>query len=262
MALKMLSSDEARGWRAVSAGAPLPRWPLVWMVAVLALFGVCLGSPSTAWADSVEIPVQIGVGPSFALFTGPVQDNQAPHFGVRIYAKAILERRNLRRAKKKVPKKYRKLLKGQREVRIGHILVPETIFLSPKTNDVGIFGATWRPLKLDLKLAKSPRLSVGAGVLLTYAFVNVDLDAEGRAANPDLADGPTHFFRPGVGASVDLEIPISDTFLISFGWNSGFYVPQEVGGDFLAIGDLDKSIWHIGEAYGLLNFRLPYRTRL
>ncbi len=229
-----------------------------------ALFLSCLLwlTPSSAQADTLEVPVQVGLGPAFYFMTGPIGDNQAPHYGVRIYAKAILKKRALRKVRKKVPREYRKLLRKTDELRIGHMLIPESIIISPRTQDVGMFGMTWRFIKLDIPLLKNPRLTVGSGLLLTYAFIDVALDAEGRRNNPLLAEGTTHFLRPGISAAVNLEIPVTDAFLLSFGWSSGFYVPQEIGGSILSVGNVNKGIWHIGEAYGLLNFRFPYKTRL
>jgi len=244
------------------------------LVAILALV-MSLAASATAEAqtkkkakkkasakETVSLPIQIGLGPSFLFISGPIQDDQAPHYAVQIYAKAILNQAAIKKVKKKVPKKYKKLLGGQSEIRVSHLLVPDSIIISPKTNHTGIYGATWRPIGIDLPILKVPRLTVGAGVLLTYMYIDTELDAAAQAANPKLYNGTTHFFRPGLGLRAELEIPLAESFLISVGWDSGFYVPQELGGDFLSIGEVDRGIWHVGQAYGLLNIRIPYETRL
>ena len=58
----------------------------------------------------------------------------------------------------------------------------------------------------------------------------------------------------------NLEIPFSDTVLLSMSWTSQLYPPQEVGGSILRWGPPGESIWHIGQATVLLHVRFPYRT--
>jgi hypothetical protein len=40
---------------------------------------------------------------------------------------------------------------------------------------------------------------------------------------------------------------------VSFGWSSGFYIPQKLGA--FAVASTDQSIWHIGQAFLKLHFR-------
>ena len=71
----------------------------------------------------------------------------------------------------------------------------------------------------------------------------------------------THFLRPGASLGADLEFQLAKSFLVSVGWESTFYVPQELGG--LGLPDsLGDGIFHVGQAYLQLHFRFPYTTTL
>jgi hypothetical protein len=207
--------------------------------------------PALAAAQRVTVPVDVGVGPAAFLFFGPVFEDQPIHTGLKISVDAVLDREWLKKNQRLIPKRYRKQAQSLDEIRISpSILIPDTLIISPKVRDTGMYGATWKPLSLGLPLSSSPvRLSVGAGLLLTYAYLYSDT----------LAD--THFLRPGAELGVDLELQFSKSFLVSVGWESALYVPQELGG--LGLPDhLRDGIFHVGQAYLQLHFRFPYTTRL
>lgn len=207
--------------------------------------------PALAAAQRVTVPVDVGVGPAAFLFFGPVFEDQPIHTGLKISVDAVLDREWLKKNQRLIPKRYRKQAQSLDEIRISpSILIPDTLIISPKVRDTGMYGATWKPLSLGLPLSKSPvRLSVGAGLLLTYAYLYSDT----------LAD--THFLRPGAELGVDLELQFSKSFLVSVGWESALYVPQELGG--LGLPDrLRDGIFHVGQAYLQLHFRFPYTARL
>jgi hypothetical protein len=148
------------------------------------------------------------------------------------------------------------------EVRISpSIFIPNALIISPKLQQTGIYGITWRPISLGLTLvdADPVRLQVGAGLLLTYAYLYSDLKALPN----------THFIRPGLGLGAELEIALSRSFLVSFGWDSGFYVPQGLGKFGLgAFGEkqdyqaLRQTLWHFGQGFVKLHVRFPYSTNL
>ncbi|MBI5608351.1 MAG: hypothetical protein HY902_05675, partial [Deltaproteobacteria bacterium] len=60
------------------------------------------------------------------------------------------------------------------------------------------------------------------------------------------------------------EIPVlPSAFLIAVGWSSQFYVPQKLGGSVMAIGNFDRgAIWHVGQVFLTLHWRVPYEVRL
>ncbi|MFY1826347.1 hypothetical protein ACN47A_10580 [Myxococcus fulvus] len=208
-------------------------------------------SPVVAAARNVTVPVDVGVGPAAFLFFGPVFDDQPIHTGLKLSVEAVLDKDWLKKNQRAIPSRYRKYAKSVDEVRISpSIFIPDSLILSPKVRDTGMYGITWKPLGLGLPLTSGPvRLAVGGGLLLTYAYLHSDT----------LAD--THFVRPGAELGVDLELQLSKSFLISLGWESALYVPQELGGLGLPERVRD-GIFHVGQAYLQFHVRFPYSTRL
>lgn len=207
--------------------------------------------PALASAQRVTVPVDVGVGPAGFFFFGPVFDDQPLHTGVKISVDAVLDRDWLRENQRLIPKRYRKQAQRMDEIRISpSILIPDTLIISPQVRHTGMYGATWKPLSLGLPLSRAPvRLSLGAGLLLTYAYLHSD-------TLPN-----THFLRPGAELGLDLELQFTKHFLVSLGWESALYVPQELGG--LGLPErLRDGIFHVGQAYVQLHVRFPYTTRL
>jgi len=210
-------------------------------------------SSTKARSNEITLPVNIGIGPAAFTLTGPVADDQFWHPGLRIDVFALISPELIRQNLHRVPKQYRKMAAGiKTELRYSPLwYLPESLIISPSFNNTGIFGVNFNPISLTLPLSQSPRFSLAAGLLLSYAYIS-----------SDTLPSPTHFLRPGLGLKAELEVPFSDSFLISIGWQSSLYPPQEVGGPVFALGELDNSIWHIGQAFLLLHFRFPYTTQL
>lgn len=206
---------------------------------------------TVASAQQFTVPVDVGVGPAAFAFFGPVFEDQPIHTGLKLSVDAVLDKDWLKKNQRRVPAKYRKYAKSLDEVRISpSIFIPDALIISPKLRDTGMYGATWKPLSLGVPLTSGPaRLSVGAGLLLTYAYLHSD-------TLPN-----THFLRPAAEVGVDLELQLSKSFLVSLGWESAFYVPQELGG--LGLPErLRDGIFHVGQAYLQLHVRFPYTVRL
>lgn len=216
----------------------------------------CMLLPGAAVAQrSVTAPVDVGIGPAGFFFFGPVFRDQPLHTGLKINVEAVLDKEWLRKNQALIPRKYRKQALKSDEIRFSPAvlaLIPESLILSPKYRNTGIYGATWKPVGIGLPLSSSPvRFSVDAGLLLTYAYVYSDLETIGT----------THFLRPGLKLGADLEFQLSESFLISLGWDSQLYIPQRLG-TFTETKPLDESIFHVGQAYLMFHFRFPYTTRL
>lgn len=208
---------------------------------------------TTSRPGEVTLPVNVGIGPAAFTLTGPVADDQFFHPGLRIDVFAVISPELIRQNINRVPKKYRKQALGiKSELRYSPLwYLPESLILAPAFNNTGIFGVNFNPLSLSIPLSESPRLSLSAGLLLSYAYIA-----------SDTLPSPTHFLRPGLGLKAEAEFPLSKSFLVSLGWQSSLYPPQEVGGAILEWGELDTSIWHIGQAFLLFHFRFPYTTTL
>ena len=211
-----------------------------------------------AHAEPVTVPVDLGIGPAMYLISGQVADDQL-HLGLKISVQAIIDQQTLRAHPQRIPPRFRAQVLRLKEVRISpSILIPDALIISPKLRNTALYGITWRPLSLTFPLVEgdSGRLALGAGLLLTYAYLTSDL--------PELPT--THFLRPGIDVGAELEIAFSPHFLVSAGWSSGFYVPQELGafgtGPLDSAEALHRTLWHFGQAFLKLHFRFPYTTSL
>jgi len=220
---------------------------------VCASLGFLLAAPATA--KSVEVPIEIGLGPTALIWTGPIAQEQVVHYGISVSAAAVLDKEFLRKNRKLIPKEYRKQVLKMNEIRIGHFLVPDTLIVSPKLGETGIYGATWSPLTLQTPL--SAYFKASADLLLTYAYIYSDNAEIGR----------THFLRPGLGLGAEFTVPMGGRFSLAAGWRSNLYVPQELNSTVGSLGpiengDLSQSIWHVGQASLRLHYRFPFRTNL
>ena len=223
------------------------------------IFVICLYSlpMGVARGSSLEVPVDLGVGPAAYMINNPIFLDQPVHFGMKISVAAIINRALLRRYRNRVPSRYRSMLSRMRELRYNPLFfIPDSLVISPKINNTQMYGITFRPFAIGLSLMSSPvRISLGAGLLLSYVFIESD-----KLANKPMV---MHFLRPGIDIVLDIEIPITRSFLISFGWASQVYVPQGVNSQIFAIPEaFEDWVWHFGQAYFLLHFRFPYKVNM
>jgi hypothetical protein len=230
---------------------------------LLLRFAVLCGLPALpAQAEPITVPVDVGVGPAAYVINGPVFDDQPIHAGLKLSVQAIIDQATIRAHQDRIPASVRQQALRMREVRYSpSIFIPDTLIISPKLRHTGIYGVTWRPLSVGLPLVDtgSVRLGLGAGLLLTYAFLY-----------SDLSEIPTtHFLRPGIDLGAELEIAVTPAFLVSLGWASGFYVPQGLGtfgmgpfGDTHDWDGLRQTLWHFGQGFVKLHFRFPYSANL
>ncbi|MCB9683973.1 MAG: hypothetical protein H6738_01530 [Alphaproteobacteria bacterium] len=236
------------------------------ILALLALLGTAEAAPAPAPArpapvkkgagkkkGPVEVPVDIGVGPAAHLLTGPVFREQPILGGIEFSAEAVLDHKTLVKLKNRIPSQYRKQALSMDEIRISHPLIPHTIFLSPAGvggATVGMYGISFRPIAIGIPLISEPfRFELDLGVRLTYAYLH-----------STEIPSPTHFLRPGLDPKAEIELPFSDRFLVSFGWCSQLYIPQTVGGGVFEAGPLDEDIWHVGQGFFKLHFRVPVKV--
>lgn len=206
-----------------------------------------------AEAAKVTVPVDIGLGPAVHMITGPVQADQPLHTGLKLSVQAIIDKKTIKKNKRKIPRKFRRYAKTVNEVRFSpSLFIPDTLFISPKrTSNTGIMGIAWQPVGVGVPLLDAGiKARLGLGLQLTYAYLYSD-------TLPD-----THFLRPGLAPGAEVEIPFSKRFLISGGWSSMVTVPQQLGGSIGEIGATDESIWHIGQGFVKLHLRFPYTVRM
>lgn len=207
--------------------------------------------------QQVTVPFNVGVAPTALFITGPVQDDKLFHTAMTIDLFAVIDQELIRKFANRIPREYRAAAMRQEEVRYKPAalgLVPASIIVSPKIDgysETGMYGLNFKPIGVGTSFGSGVRLGIQAGLDLTYMFIH-----------SDTLPSPTHFLRPGADLRVDLEFKITKSFLMSLGWKSALYPPQEVGGSILEWGELDQSIWHIGQAYLMFHQRVPVTRRM
>lgn len=216
-----------------------------------------LPSPDLGAAET-EVPVDLGVGPAGHWFTGPLGDNQPLHSGLKLSLAAVLDRQFIQDHADRVPPKYRAMAARMEEVRYRpSMFIPDSLWIAPRIKDVGVYGVTWRPMGVGIPLAKGgSRLDLGAGLLLTAAYLHGD--------SAVLPGGSMVFVRPGLDLMLRWEIPVlPDAFLVAVGWASQLYLPQKLGGPVFEAGAFDRgSIWHVGQVFVTLHWRILYSVQL
>ena len=223
-------------------------------IAGLGFCGLLLLSSGEVTAKPVPLQANVGIAPAVHFVTGPVQGQQLLHSGIKLRVQGVIDGETIEKHKNRVPKKFRKHLKNVEEIRVSPFwYLPDTLFISPKVDSSQMYGVAFKPLGLGTSIGTVPRLGVGAGLLFTYVFQQADGLNGGEA---------THFIRPGLDLTLDLEIPFSREFLLSLGWSSQVYIPQEIGGFGMGEAPLENSIWHIGQAYLMFHFRFPYEVNI
>lgn len=211
---------------------------------------------------TAEVPVQIGVGPAGYLLGGPTLDEvgwggglfdeQPIHTGLRLSLMGVIDAELVDEHPGMVPSQHRGRIQQAGEVRYAPgivSLIPSSLYLSPGLGDASVWGATWSPIAIGMALTSEPVRFSGRGAVIATA----------KYISSETVSSPYVFLRPGVELNFDLEIPIAEEFLVSFGWSSKVHLPQPLDGGILDVGDFDEdSLWHIGQFYMQVHFRVPY----
>ena len=232
-------------------------------VLVVAFVGLWSVDAEAQRTRTAQVPVQVGVGPAGNMMGGPtfedglgwggrLYDDQAIHSGLKIDIRAVISGELVRQHPGMVPRQYRSQIQQSGEVRYAPgivSLIPTSLFLSPPIGDASAWGATWSLLGLGVPFTPSPvRTSARGAVITTAMYID----------SPSVADHYV-FLRPGVELKVDVEFQLAEDFLISVGWASQVYLPQDLDGGILSAGGFDEdSLWHIGQFYIQGHLRIPY----
>jgi len=225
---------------------------------VLSILSGALGLPAEAYG--LEIPLNIGVGPS--LFTLPdrvLTTKIDPFFGINLKIKAIIDKETIEKNKARIPIKYRNAIEKTNEVRIGYLYIPANLIIAPggASGQPSIYGATWKPLGLDLPVSIGPAsLSLGTELVLTYAAITTELENQTQVNSKGKTT--THFVRPGISLNAELDAALSKSILISLGASSSFYIPQTLKG----ANETGDPLWRMSELRATLNYRFPVEVNL
>jgi hypothetical protein len=207
----------------------------------------------------VTVPIDVGFGPQLMVPNPPLFFDQPAFTALTLSIAAVISKDLIEKNKNQVPAEYRNLVSNVSEVRyrpLWLLLVPDVIYLSPhflipNVTTTGMYGALWRPIGIGIDLMNEPvRFNVHADLAAAYIFMHSELR------------GMTHFLRPGLSLSATLEVPLGETFLISTGWASDFFVPQPLGQPPWTIFPLEDSLWHLGGPFVKLHVRIPYEVSL
>lgn len=204
--------------------------------------------------EPVTIPVEVGVGPAAHVFFGDLQEQQNMYYGARINLEAVIDKALIKKFDRKIPKKYRKMARSLNEVRVRPFplsLVPKTLIISPGDKS-SMYGAGWDLFGLGGGLGP---LKLGLNLQVLYSHITYQDSAQRQQS--------MNFLRPGAVASLSLPLQITESVGFNIGWRSTFVPPQEIGGDILALKkSTEGTIWHIGQGYAMITFRIPYTTKL
>jgi hypothetical protein len=176
------------------------------------------------------------------------------YYGARINLEAVIDKALIKKFDRKIPKKYRKMARSLDEVRVRPFplsLVPKTLIISPGDKS-SMYGAGWDLFGLGGGLGP---LKLGVNLQVLYSHITYQ-DSAQRSQS-------MNFLRPGAVASLSLPLQITESVGFNIGWRSTFVPPQEIGGDILALKkSTEGTIWHIGQGYAMITFRIPYTTKL
>ncbi len=224
-----------------------------WVGRLAATLAIACASP--AFAAPLSVPVDIAVGPAGLWFSDAIGDEQLGHFGLKIRLEAVLSREFIKKHINQVPANYRQLALSMAEFRFRpSLFIPEELIISPKFLHTGMYGSTWRPLEVGLDLVSGAApLSLEAGLDLTAAFIHSD----------SLGFSWIFMLRPGIDLQLEWEVPVSQEFHVSVGWQSALYIPQPLGGGVFELGGFDnRSIWHVGQLFILFHGFTAYQANL
>ena len=195
----------------------------------------------------VTIPIEIGVGPSAQTFFGQMQEQRQMHTGLKIDLAAIIDKAIIKKFKKKIPKKYRKMAMKIGEVRFRPSpipFIPTTLMISPHDTNPS-YGAIWDTFGVGTSLGP---IKLGIDLPIVYSYIGYQVEDENKSM---------HLLRPALSAKAALNLQFSKSIGLTIGWRSYFMPPQPIGG---SIGDFEAStentIWHMGQGFATLNFRI------
>jgi len=205
--------------------------------------------------ENVEIPINIGVGPSFLWLPG-LTPNQEIHNGVRLDLYGVIDNATIKKHKNRIPKQYRKLATSQQEIHISPLLlrlIPNVVIISPHESG-SVYGANWTLLGAGLNWISTDFLVASTNLnlpTLTYVY------AESSANNPD----GNHLFGIGASPSIETQWRINRNWLLGLAYYHTFQLPLAMN-SYLREDGSSKQWNHYGEISILLNYRFPITKKM
>lgn len=220
------------------------------------ILGAAFLLTSTLWAkEEVEIPINVGIGPSLFWFPGLTPDRDL-HTGVRLEIYAVIDQAMIKKFKNRIPKKFRRMATAQQEIHVAPslmMLIPDAIIISPGDTS-SIYGATWTLLGLGVNLVNSSRFDASVSVnfpTLTYLHV------QSPANNPE----NSNLFGIGATPALLTQIRITDNWLLGLSYYHTFQLPLEMN-QFERANGTQKTWNHFGEISAVLHYRFPMMQKM
>lgn len=207
------------------------------------------------FSRAAEIPFNLGLGPTLHFIPG-VLEQDGPYSGFSIDLYAALTHEFLEQNIDKVPKRFRRYVKGTHEIHykpglLGWLPTQFVVHYSPRYS--GMYGGTISLLSLGSTLGKSrtviPRLAVQLPTV-TYLYLDSDLLEQNQ-----------NFLGLGGSALAELKLAFSQKFQVALRWDSHLYAPLPTS-ELQLPGGAKETLWHHGALSLLLNFRIPVNRKI
>jgi hypothetical protein len=212
---------------------------------------------SVALAAPLNVDINVGLGPQYLQANGALGDAQPGYLALAFDAYAVLDAKDLKQVRKRVPRKYRKMV-PKKEARVGLLYIPDQILVSPSLDGgPAIWGAGWSPLSVSETLVDGKRVRVDAGLSLVATVAGI------HGGTPATADTWTFFARPGLAGHAEVEVKLAKRLYLSAGYDGRAFLPQKLGGSVTELGGFDEgSLWYLGGAFAQLHVRVPKKVSM
>ncbi len=202
--------------------------------------------------EAISITGDAGLGPEWLHFNGPLGEARGSYTAAAFDLYGILEAKQLKALKKRVPRKYRGMVPKD-ELRVGpSIFIPDQVILAPsKEGGAQAWGMGWTPLAVNVPIFKTPRVRLDASVAAAAALVAIE--------GGETFEGWMVFARPGLQGKVELEVPLAKFLVLSGGYDARVYVPQGLGdGGFGTLSTEAGSLWYMGGPFAQVHARVSF----
>ena len=203
----------------------------------------------------VEVPFNIGVGPTMFWIPGVAGREFHPGFNLSLYG--VITPQTLNDNKEKIPLKYRRYLNTMREIHLAPMwmmLIPQYVIVSPAAlgEDDALYGAIWSLLSVGPEFISKRNYVLEGKFSPTVSFLHVDSDDNEETEN-----------LVGLGCTISLvyTYAITDNVLLSFSYAHLLQLPLSINS--YTPTDATSEHWIQGGALSLtLNIRFGVEQKL
>ncbi|MDH5230782.1 MAG: hypothetical protein OEZ58_05930 [Gammaproteobacteria bacterium] len=210
---------------------------------MVGFFLILFCTSAAAGKEKIPIRINIGAGYSDYRFEQAYQHQDLYVSATELAINAVVSQETIKKYKNKIPKKFRKAAGKLGEVSVGHIAVPQTLYLHPFDGRRKAWGGTWGVLpSFDLGLGPIS-FGLGGGVIASVMYHQ----------DTQIKDS-TFFARPGVRGEASLKLSLFDRYVIlEAGVKKDYYLPQKFYSD--------HGVWKAAGYYAMIHFRIPFSVK-